>query len=417
MAVFKTNIQSSAALGEALSAADAAAPRALRLSSGLERFEGGAIDIFFASSTQITGHFLRANGMPSPISFSMWGSFSPDSGVSTVRRLELHDSSTWPPTVAVLAFYGDIRIISDSEFEDPTITGSINRIRYTSAEVDVSMRGNLDVQAFESDSVSGITHVDIRLLGEPDVRVALTGNFTFGEDGEVSGRLTGLRFELDDQFFQVTGLNRSYSVLLTEDVDAMLAAMLKGNDKIVGDDVDQALRGYAGRDSIYGAGGDDSLMGGGGSDSLIGGGGDDTLIGGGGRDYLTGGAGIDRLDGGSGDDTLLWRPGDFANGGEGYDTLRVSLSDLDLVALPAGDIVGVEEIDMRGGLDSTLTLNEQEVLDLSATTDVVTVRGGERDSVSLADVWDRGDSSGAFTTWTRGTATLKIENDLILLMP
>ena len=399
MAVFKTNIQNAAALEEAVNAADAAMPTALKLSSGLERFEGGAVDIFYASSTQITGHFLRPNGLLSPVSFAMWGSFTPELGTSTVTRLEFHDSSTWPPTIAVLAFYGRIQISSGSELEDPTITGSINRIRYTSAELDISMRGNLNVQAFETDRISGITHLDVKLRGEPDVSVSLAGKFTFDESGNVRGTLTDLRFELDDQFFHATGMNRPYSALLEDDVDAMLAALLDGNDRITGQDGEQALNGYAGRDSIYGAGGDDVLMGGGGSD------------------YLNGGDGVDHLDGGRGADTMLWRPGDIVNGAAGYDTLRVLHADLDLLAVLPGDIVDIEQVDMSGGFNSTLTLNEQEVLDLSTTTDILTVLGDDGDTVSLADTWTQGATSEGFTTWTRGVAILQIEDEVNVVMP
>lgn len=72
------------------------------------------------------------------------------------------------------------------------------------------------------------------------------------------------------------------------------------NDKIVGNDGANILRGWGGNDEILGKGGHDNLVGGIGSDSLNGGNGDDVLNGYGSdpvfeRDTLTGGNGDDRF--------------------------------------------------------------------------------------------------------------------------
>lgn len=68
------------------------------------------------------------------------------------------------------------------------------------------------------------------------------------------------------------------------------------HDRIIGNQADNTLFGFAGNDLLIGSLGDDLLHGGGGRDRLIGGSGDDLLRGAGGRDRLIGGNGDDIFD-------------------------------------------------------------------------------------------------------------------------
>jgi Ca2+-binding RTX toxin-like protein len=81
-----------------------------------------------------------------------------------------------------------------------------------------------------------------------------------------------------------------------------------------GDEQDNVLTGWQGKDILNGGTGDDTLNGEGGNDILNGGAGDDILNGGEGDDTLNGGAGNDILNGGAGFDIL--------NGGAGNDVLK-----------------------------------------------------------------------------------------------
>jgi hypothetical protein len=82
----------------------------------------------------------------------------------------------------------------------------------------------------------------------------------------------------------------------------------------------------------------------------------------------------------------------------------------------------IEKIDLRGGVTNTLTLNAQDVLDLSSTTDSVLVRGDSGDTVQIGGGWTQGatvsdpggwSESGSFVTYTQviggQTATLLVE--------
>ncbi len=77
-------------------------------------------------------------------------------------------------------------------------------------------------------------------------------------------------------------------------------------DTLVGDSVDNTIKGGEGGDSIGGGAGDDVLNGGEGIDYISGGDGDDTLNGGNRNDHLWGGAGADTIDGGNGGDTAYY---------------------------------------------------------------------------------------------------------------
>ena len=104
------------------------------------------------------------------------------------------------------------------------------------------------------------------------------------------------------------------------------------NNEIIGWDGKDLLNGGAGNDTLWGGVGDDILNGDEGNDILNGGAGNDILNGGEGNDTLNGGYDNDILNGGAGDDILngdndndILNGGsgdDILNGGEGYDILN-----------------------------------------------------------------------------------------------
>ena len=116
-------------------------------------------------------------------------------------------------------------------------------------------------------------------------------------------------------------------------------------------------------------------------DVLIGGRGDDTLVSDGGDDVLRGG---------EGDDVLAIPDTTFSprrlQGGNGLDTLRLDGGRLvlDLIDLPDNRIVDVEAIDLSGSGSNLLIVNPQEVLNLSSSSNTLTVRGGGDDRIFIA---------------------------------
>ena len=111
----------------------------------------------------------------------------------------------------------------------------------------------------------------------------------------------------------------------------------RGDDVLVGSEKGNAIIGRKGNDALFGNAGNDWLDGGRGNDKLFGGEGHDWLVGGRGDDLLDGGAGSDKVYGGKGDDIAIYAvaenvsanafgKGDFYDGGEGKDVLRLILT-------------------------------------------------------------------------------------------
>ena len=163
----------------------------------------------------------------------------------------------------------------------------------------------------------------------------------------------------------------------------------RGNDRVQGGDGDDVLRGGEDDDLIDGGLGNDRVIGGSDDDLVLGGPGTDQVEGRSGDDRLDGGDGADLIDGGEGNDIVIWDPNDAAvAGGTGIDNLAVQAGEFDLADF-AGDITGIEIVDMSGAEASTTMLTASDVLDVSDTDE-------------LAVLGDSDDSLGAGVGWTAG---------------
>ncbi|MER2514756.1 MAG: integrin alpha [Nitrosomonas ureae] len=160
---------------------------------------------------------------------------------------------------------------------------------------------------------------------------------------------------------------------------------------------------FNGAVTALGTAGEDKLKGSKAIDRMVAGDGDDTLIGRGGADVFHGGAG---------DDTIEIRDVDFqlADGGAGTDTLKLDRSHLDLsLADERGRISDIEAIDMKGQGHNTLTLTALDVLNLSTTSNTLTVDGNHNDSVvGLDSGWSDGGIADGYHTFTNGEAVLLV---------
>ena len=145
------------------------------------------------------------------------------------------------------------------------------------------------------------------------------------------------------------------------------------------------------------------------TDRLFGGTNNDTLISDGGPDVLSGGAG---------DDTLTIVGTDFARvlGGRGTDTLRLDGSGLflDLLNVTQHQLSGIEAIDLTGSGDNTLRLDTVAAVNLSGSSNTVTVRRDSGDDVHIGGGWtqqtDTMIDGVTFDVFTQRQATLQIED-------
>jgi hypothetical protein len=158
-----------------------------------------------------------------------------------------------------------------------------------------------------------------------------------------------------------------------------------------------------------------------GDDTLTGTANNDILIGGLGNDFIVGGGGTDVLTGGAGNDTLVISDLNFRriNGGSGTDTLSLDSFgiNLDLSAISNNKISSIEQIDLTGSGDNSLTLNRLDVLALSDTTNQLIVTGDVGDAVtSTGQGWTIESTttlnSILYNQYTLGAATLLVNADI-----
>jgi len=156
--------------------------------------------------------------------------------------------------------------------------------------------------------------------------------------------------------------------------------------------------------------GNDTLTGTSSAENIIGGLGNDTIIGAGGADVLRGGAGSDVL--AISDVTFS-----SIQGGRGTDTLRFDGAglNLDLSTQADNKVQSIETINITGSGDNSLTLKLSDVLNISNSTNELSLLGDIGDSVTVSDSsWTTGTTFAGFTTYTSGLGALVIDDDISL---
>jgi serralysin len=156
----------------------------------------------------------------------------------------------------------------------------------------------------------------------------------------------------------------------------------------------------------------ENATGGSGADRIVGNNATNIVNGGAGNDTIDGGSGADKVSGGNGNDIIAWGSGDAINGGTGTDNLKMTSSSLNLVPL-SRKVLEVEQIDLRGGVKGTLTLNRADVLEMSSDTNNIRIFGDSGEKVDIVGSFTRGSVSAGFRTYNLGGgALLTIETDV-----
>ena len=156
--------------------------------------------------------------------------------------------------------------------------------------------------------------------------------------------------------------------------------------------------------ALHGGSADDTLSGTAVDENIVAGRGDDTLTGGGGSDVLLGGAGDDILDYDSIDRRI--------DGGNGDDSLRITHSG----AAFSGSrhlVRNVEQLDLRGGVASTVSLDGLGVLGLGSARHALRLLGDTNDTVNLTGAWTaHGEVTPGYTRYVVDPLTAAIGIDV-----
>ncbi|MBF0460851.1 MAG: FG-GAP repeat protein, partial [Magnetococcales bacterium] len=137
---------------------------------------------------------------------------------------------------------------------------------------------------------------------------------------------------------------------------------------------------------------------------------------------MTGGGGADVFHGGAGNDTIVVADTTFrlVDGGNGTDTLALSGANMVLeLAARRGHIQSIEKIDLTGSGNNTLILTALDLLDLSDSTNTLTVNGNAGDVVNAGAGWTDGGVVGGYHVYTQGQAVLDVATAItnVVAMP
>lgn len=223
----------------------------------------------------------------------------------------------------------------------------------------------------------------------------INGRFAADQSGQAvaaAGDVDGDGF--DDLIIGAPGGDSNYAGANVGKSYVVLGRDFTGTVTHAGTNVSETLTGSAAADDMVGGLGDDTLDGKGGADVLIGGGGNDRL--------KVADLGFARLHGGAGIDTVVLDGGAIT---------------LDLTTIADTRLQDIEGIDLGGSGDNTLNLSAREVVNLSTTSNTLRVDGDAGDTIAFVDDgWFRAGTSGGYTTYVNGQATVLL-NTAVALPP
>ncbi len=79
-----------------------------------------------------------------------------------------------------------------------------------------------------------------------------------------------------------------------------------------------------------------------------------------------------------------------------------------MLNIPDNRIVDIETINITGSGNNALTVTQREVLNISSTSNTLTVIGTPSSRVGFEPGWTKGADSGGFQVFTKGAATLRV---------
>jgi len=119
----------------------------------------------------------------------------------------------------------------------------------------------------------------------------------------------------------------------------------------------------------------------------------------------------------TGNDTIIVEKGatlinTTIDGGAGFDTLKVADNSIDF-----SHVKNIEKLDMTNGEKTTLSLTASNVQDIlrDSNENKLKIDGDSNDELTLGSSWTKGASSGGYTTYTSGTTTIEVQDQIHVL--
>ena len=115
----------------------------------------------------------------------------------------------------------------------------------------------------------------------------------------------------------------------------------------------------------------------------------------------------------TGNDTIIVDKGaTLIDGGAAYDTLKVADNSIDF-----SHVKNIERLDMTNGEKTTLSLTASNVQDIlrDSNENKLKIDGDSNDELTLGSSWTKGASSGGYTTYTSGTTTIEVQDQIHVL--
>uniref|UniRef100_UPI00131CB594 hypothetical protein n=1 Tax=Campylobacter concisus TaxID=199 RepID=UPI00131CB594 len=124
-----------------------------------------------------------------------------------------------------------------------------------------------------------------------------------------------------------------------------------------------------------------------------------------------------KIEAGAGTDEITIEKGAILNdtkidGGAGFDTLKVADNSIDF-----SHVKNIEKLDMTNGEKTTLSLTASNVQDIlrDSNENKLKIDGDSNDELTLGSSWTKGASSGGYTTYTSGTTTIEVQDQIHVL--
>lgn len=248
-----------------------------------------------------------------------------------------------------------------------------------------------------------------------DQRVAIVfGGSSFGSSVDLSGLNGSNGFFIDGgNFYSNFGSALGAGDLNGDGFDdAVLGARTDDGNSLHDSGITYVLYGndFKGdRVTHFGDADANSLTGTSGANVFVAGRSSDTIVGSGGADAMRGGQGNDQFE----ISDLTFKR---IVSGSNSDTLKLNAIDglsLNLTTLKDNRLLGIENIDLRGGGADTLTLGPRDVLNLSNTSNTLLVHLGSSDTVDKGSGWTQQSNAVidglTYNVFTQGNATLKLQ--------